>query len=139
MMDPKLPEHTNEPGVAMAWRNSGQTPAKNVVSWGQIAVIETANEERLLTIPTLEDKFATSLGMNGFASKFIWLGRQLTADEIRDVGTGARCIYLYGRIEYRDVFKIRRWTNFRYRWSGKFPTEPKNVVFATCEQGNTSY
>jgi len=136
MMQPPRPEHTNEPGVILLWKNTGQTPARDVISWGQIAVIETIHEESLLVVSHLEKKFANSLGTNGINSKAIWYGRALADNEIKDIGTGIRAIYLYGRIEYRDIFKKQRWTNFRLRYAGQFPPPPEGVVFTTSEKGN---
>jgi hypothetical protein len=33
MMTPPLPAHTNEPGVVLNFKNSGQTPAYKIISW----------------------------------------------------------------------------------------------------------
>jgi hypothetical protein len=136
MLDPEMPEHANEPGVVLVWRNTGQTPALKVISWGQLAIIEPANEETLIT-PKLEDIFSSNLGQNGSNSKALWFGRALTADEIRDIGRGAHAIYLYGRIEYRDIFKRPRHTNFRLAYAGPFPP-PKGATFRVCQKGNSS-
>ena len=102
-LNPPIPAKTNEPGVIFAWKNTGQTPASNVVSWDQLAVIEPINENRL-TIPALRNVFASHLGAGAVGSKALWFGRALTPNEIADVVAGARYIYLYGRIEYSDIF-----------------------------------
>jgi hypothetical protein len=134
MLVPPMPAHTNEPGVVLVWRNTGQTPAVRVISWGQIAVIEPANEHTLV-VPPLQDIYFNNLGSGGTANKAIWFGRALTASEITDIGAGGRAIYLYGRIEYQTIFKRNKWTNFRFRYSGAFPPPP-GITFQVCEKGN---
>jgi hypothetical protein len=134
MLTPPMPVHANEPGVVLVWRNTGQTPAVKVISWGQIAVIEPANEHTLV-VPPLQDIYFNNLGSGGTANKAIWFGRALTASEITDIGVGVRAIYLYGRIEYRTIFKRKKWTSFRFRYSGAFPP-PSGVIFQVCEKGN---
>lgn len=133
-LNPPVPAKANQPGVVFAWKNTGQTPASNVVSWGQLAVIEPINENRL-TIPTLQNVFASHLGAGGISTKSLWFGRALTPNEIADVVAAARCIYLYGRIEYSDIFSKKRFSNFRMAYAGPFPPPP-GVSFNICEKGN---
>lgn len=134
MLDKPLPEHRNEIFVIIAFKNTGQTPAYQVISWAQIAVTEPANEETLVT-PKLENKFHTSIGADGIMPKTMWHGRALSDSEISDVNKQVKAIYLYGRIEYRDAFKKQRHTDFRLRYNGPFPP-PKGVIFSHCEKGN---
>jgi hypothetical protein len=135
-LSPPQPQHANEPGVVVAWKNTGQTPAFNVVSWGAVDVIEPINEQTLVP-PKLERKFASSLGAGGQATKALWFGRSLSTSEIEDIGKGVKAIYIYGRIEYFDIFGKPRFTNYRLAYSGKFPPVG-NVVFNTCSGGNDS-
>jgi hypothetical protein len=116
------------------WKNHGQTPAAKVVSWTALAVIEPINE-RQLVVPPLQNIFARHLGAGAESTKSLWYGRPLTPNEIADVAAGARAIYLYGRIEYRDIFDKKRWTNFRFAYAGQFPPLP-GAIFNTCENGN---
>ena len=134
MLTPPMPAKANEPGVVLVWKNTGQTPASNVISWAQIAVIEPINENQL-TIPTLQNVFASHLGAGANGTKSLWFGRPLTPNEIADVNANARAIYLYGRIEYSDIFDKKRFTNFRLYYSGPFPPPPA-VIFRVCEKGN---
>jgi hypothetical protein len=61
MLTPPRPEHANEPGVVLLFKNSGQTPAHRYVSWAQIAVTELANSHTLLT-PSLQLQFPATIG-----------------------------------------------------------------------------
>jgi hypothetical protein len=134
VLDPALPEHANEPGIVLNWKNSGQTPARRVVSWAQMNVIEPINEDRLI-VPQLQESFYNNLGGGATGNKSFWFGRALTATEIADVIAGTRAIYLFGRIEYRDVFGTKRFTDFRFRYTGKFPPVP-GAMLSICEKGN---
>ena len=134
-MNPQLPNRANEPGIVIIWKNTGLTPASNVVSWGKVAVIEPINEDTLVPEP-LKNQFASHLGAGGTGSKSLWFGRPLTTNEITDVVAGVRGIYVYGRIEYRDIFRKPRWTNFRLVYSGPFPPPSTNVVFNVSTRGN---
>lgn len=135
MIEPPMPEHKDEPGVILNFRNSGQTPAYKVVSWGEIKVL-LATEETTLKVPKkLERKFASNIGPNGIMPKAQWSARVLTQEEIGDLAVAKRVIYYHGRIEYVDAFKRKRWTNFRLRYAGQFPP-PKGVTFNFCEKGN---
>ncbi|VTZ28510.1 hypothetical protein MPC1_9370002 [Methylocella tundrae] len=134
MLEPPIMVHKNKPGVLLNFRNCGQTPAYNVVSWADLEIAEPLNEEKLVA-PKLEQKFPASLGANSVMSKTIWYRRSLTENEISDINNGAKAIYLFGRIEYQDAFKKKRATNFRLRYNGPFPP-PKGVIFLHCEKGN---
>jgi hypothetical protein len=132
---PPQPVRANFPFVAMLIKNFGQTPAYKVVSWAQIAVIPVRDENTALGVPPLVEKFSNTLGPGGTFNKSFWFDRPLSANEIADIATGVRAIYLYGRIEYRDAFKKRRFTNFRLHYNGIFPP-PENVIFHFSESGN---
>lgn len=134
MLEPQIPEKANEPGIVIEWKNTGQTPASNVISWGQIAVIEAINEDKLI-VPGLQNVFSSHLGAGSTGNKSLWFGRALTESEIADISAGARSIYVYGRIEYQDIFSQNRWTNFRLAYRGRFPP-PQGIVFTVCEKGN---
>jgi hypothetical protein len=134
MLDPPQPERTNVPGIVMTIRNSGQTPAYQAVSWAQIAVINV-NDETNLTAPEMRDLFSSPLGSGAVFNKALWFDRPLAANEITDISEGTRAIYLYGKIAYRDAFKKARFTNFRFRYIGRFPPH-KEAIINFSERGN---
>jgi|SRR5579862_584756 len=135
MMSPPQAARVNVPGIAMLIKNSGQTPAYKVVSWAQIAVIPVKDEHLQLALPKMEERFSNTLSAGSTFNKSLWFDRPLTATEIADLGTGVRAIYLYGRIEYQDAFKKRRFTNFRFHYIGQFPPPP-NVILSFSDRGN---
>jgi hypothetical protein len=135
MVSPPQPARINVPGIAMLIKNSGQTPAYKVVSLAKIAVIAVQDEKIALVLPPMEERFSNTLSAGSTFSKSLWFDRPLTPTEIADIVTGARAIYLYGRIEYQDAFKKRRFTNFRYQYVGQFPPPP-NAILNFSDRGN---
>lgn len=135
MLAPPVLTKTGFPWVHISIKNSGQTPAYEVISWLQIAVSTPANENTLAMPLPLRRVSANNLGPGSTFTKNLWFDRPLTPPEIVDIGTGTRGIYLYGRIEYRDAFDVSRFTNFRLRYNGVFPPLP-NSIFNFCEGGN---
>ncbi|MBI3993629.1 MAG: hypothetical protein HY342_10165 [Candidatus Lambdaproteobacteria bacterium] len=134
MLNPPQLVHANEPGIAVSLRNSGQSPAYKVISWAKVDIIAPLNENQLV-VPPLNDVFSNTLGTGQTFSKAIWYGRQMTAAEIVDVGTGVKRIYLYGRVEYRDIFNRKHYSNFRLFYSGIFPPI-LNSLLNFSEHGN---
>jgi hypothetical protein len=134
MLDPPQPAKANIPGIILSFKNSGQTPAYKIASWMRIELEERINEGRMIA-PVLEQKFTTNLGPGAEMPKALWFERALIPSEIADVISGAKAIYVYGRIEYNDIFKYRRHATFRLKYSGPFPP-PKGVIFTHCENGN---
>jgi hypothetical protein len=135
MLTPPRQDRVGVPGVSMLIKNSGQTPAYKVVSWAQIAVIFMRDEQTALVVPPVAERFSNTVGASGLFNKALWYDRPLAANEIADIAAGVRAIYLYGRIEYRDAFKKKRFTNFRLFYTGAFPPIP-NAIFHFSEQGN---
>jgi hypothetical protein len=136
MQNPPLSPNFNWPMVSMTFKNSGRSPAKQVVTWAEIDVIEPRHEGTLV-VPPLKKIFAMSLGAGATFPKFVRYQRQLNAQEIADVTTGSKRIYLYGRAEYLDIFGTTQWTTFRVYYWGTFPN-PIGIAFNNCEDGNDS-
>jgi hypothetical protein len=135
MLNPSNPAHANEPGVGFAFRNLGKTPATKTISWAQIKVIHPAQEQQECIVPPLVNVSVSIAAPGQLITKLMWFGRPLTTIEIAEIQNHVRAIYLYGRIEYEDVFGAKQFTNFRLRYSGQFPP-PQNVLFNYCDSGN---
>lgn len=133
-MSPPIPSRINDVWGNIHFKNSGQTPGYDVVAWAQISVLEPVNEDRLV-VPPITQRYPSSLGADAVMPKGFWFGRALTPTEIADVNNQVKAIYYFGRVEYRDAFKIFRYTNFRFRYNGPFPP-PQNVLWLTCQEGN---
>lgn len=134
MLKPPQPARTNEPGAIVRIKNFGPTVAYRVRIVTRVAVIEPINEHTLVQQP-LVDGFHSVLGPTVPSSSTAWLGRQLTPGEITDIQAGVKAIYVYGRVEYLDIFRKKRFTTYRLRYAGQFPTAaPVMMTFAA--EGN---
>lgn len=134
-LNPPQPNRANEPGIFLLIRNTGNTPAFQVKSFAQIDVVEPRHEHTLVPPTPLVHGYPTPLPPNGTVTKGLWFGRPLNAQEIADVTNGAKAIYVYGRVEYLDTFKQKRFTNFRLAYSGAFPAQP-GAIFLFAQTGN---
>ncbi|MEW6054663.1 MAG: hypothetical protein AB1552_12895 [Nitrospirota bacterium] len=77
---------------------------------------------------------SATLASNGTMSKALWFNRPLTPEEIIKVANREYAIYLHGRIEYRDVFDKKRFTNFRLHYFGQYPRQGMTLYFS--DKGN---
>jgi hypothetical protein len=131
------PKRFNEPGVTMAFKNVGQTPAYDSITWAKIEVLPV-DSDRLLKVPRMKFEYYRHLGPNGVTQKGIWLGKKLTPQEIEDIRAKKSAIYLFGRIQYRDCFRQKHFANFRFFYNGIYPPNPKDMVFNACRHGNNA-
>jgi len=124
------------PAVMMIIKNTGQTPAYDVVHYGNLCVAEYRPSPNLppqIHIPT-----ATKVAIppDGKTSKFVNLPQPLTDDEINQLRTGTHAIYLFGRITYKDIFNKKRFTNFRFFHNGFVGILGQITTVTGCEEGN---
>lgn len=133
-LNPPQPHRADVPGVVLIIKNSGLTPAYGVISWAQIEVIDVKNENTLVA-PPLQKVFPSTVAQHATFNKSMWFTRALTPHELSDIQTGVRAVYVYGRIEYQDVFKESRYTNFRLRYIGIWPPPPGHIL-GFSESGN---
>jgi hypothetical protein len=138
MLDPPRTDQTHVPGVIMQIKNFGNTPAKNLVSNMRIFVgdIECSNTVKIVEL--LQISPITLAAGNAFP-KYMWYERPLTYDEIALIGAGKKGIFVYGRIEYDDIFGEKRYTNFSLVYTNsKFPPVPPSGGFMHSYDGNES-
>jgi hypothetical protein len=135
LMEPQQMDKVNVPGVGLIFKNFGQTPGYDVISWAGIEVIPIANEHTLI-LPQLQQAYSNVLGPGNTFVKLFWFPRgPLTNEEIAGIRAGTTGIYLHGRIEYRDAFNKRHWSIFRLSFTGQWPP-PKNALFSFAQSGN---
>jgi hypothetical protein len=133
-INPPQPEMANVPGASLLFKNSGQTPAYDIITWAEMK-ISTFGDESDLIVPRLSEIYTANLGSNGVMPKGVNLKRRLTDIEIEDIKAHRKAIYLYGRVEYRDGFKRKRFSNFRLYWTGSYPPPITGCLFF-CQTGN---
>jgi hypothetical protein len=105
------------PLILMTIRNSGSTPAYDVIHWGNAIVAEHPLKSKLpeRKIAKVGASFVTKTAMppGGVTTKSLRMGAPLTIEEKDDLRAGTKVIYVYGFIAYRDAFRRKRRTNFR--------------------------
>ena len=136
---PPMAAFAGFPLTHLMMRNSGQTPAYNVVSHIGIALIPVTDEDRLLVIPSLQPDIEFSVGAGAEIPRTWKYGRALTPAEITGISVNppTHAIYIYGRCEYKDTFRQRHFSDFRYFYSGSWPPAP-GVLLNVCKKGNNS-
>lgn len=122
-------------GSTVVVRNSGQTPAYDVIHWSMLALHAVVNE-RELVIPPLETLHRTVVPPGGILKAERRLSIHLTRDQQASLKTGAMALYVYGRIEYTDAFGTRRYTDYRLAWAGWPLTD--NISMTFCPEGNSA-
>lgn len=124
------------PAAMIVIKNSGQTPAYDVVHYGNICLREYQPSPDLPPqhyIPT-----ATKVAMppDGKTSKFVNMLQPLTNEEIDQLRIGTHALYFYGKITYKDIFGKKRFTNFRYFHNGFIGILGQTTAVTGCEEGN---
>jgi|WetSurMetagenome_2_1015567.scaffolds.fasta_scaffold146597_1 hypothetical protein len=130
-------DRTDQPGIWIVIKNAGSTPANRVIHWGTMDV-STLDRENTFAAPKKMVTSPTSYILPGGAcTKGLWLNRQLSEQEKTDIRAGSRAIYVYGAIEYVDVFKRKRRTEYRLKYSGSpWPPLGNNAALSFCDTGN---
>lgn len=102
-------------------KNSGQTPAYDVLHLAQIDLV-TGDGERALALPPLKSAEGNHVPPGGFAYKTVFHAT-LGVAEMNAVAQGKAALILHGRITYRDAYGENRLTNYRLGCSGRYPPE----------------
>jgi hypothetical protein len=103
--------------VVVSVQNTGVTPAYKLQQRTQVAI----REYPLLKIPLPElipRPGQDTLAPQGVTTPMPRFGRLLTKDEEREIRAEAKAIYVYGELDYTDVFGKSRVTKFRFRCNG---------------------
>jgi hypothetical protein len=129
-----------KPEVIIKIRNSGQTPAREV--WVRCAVdVLTYPEPKDLPIPEL-DEIDTSLCIHAgsdVGDYRQWIKRGLRAEEASAIaGGGSKRLFLYGMVEYRDVFGKDWVTRFRFRTTGPDDNPQGGIGIVPAKYGNSA-
>jgi hypothetical protein len=119
--------------ASVSIKNSGQTPAYDLINRGAI----TIREARLRGDLWPEDKDAslskTALGPGEVLGKY-FSARPLTTEERAAVRSGTHAIYVYGEILYKDAFRRRRHSRYRFMHGGETAIRSRQLVI--CDEGN---
>lgn len=122
------------PMTAIIIKNSGKTPAYDVVHTGYIGIYEYPTPI-FPAPPASPFKTVMAIPPDGRTSKVIAIEHPLTSEEIDNLIKGTHAIYVYGNITYK-TFGKRRITNFRYMQNGLTAIIGHTTIMTGCEDGN---
>ena len=112
--------------------NFGQTPAHAVRYWGDLIIREYPLTSPLNSLPFQAGTFPINPGVK---RPVAWETiNPLTAEEETEIRAGTQRFYLYGFVEYFDIFNSRRTTTFRYMYGGELLI--RMGTGEICEEGN---
>lgn len=118
----------------IAVKNSGSTPAHRVSHWSEVKIAEIAQEGEMNAPSPLVAMSQSTIPPGG----------GITADrsiekpgriETAHIKTGLAAIFIFGAIEYFDVFDRPHRTNYRLHFTGMWPV-PDGTVMRFCTEGN---
>jgi hypothetical protein len=116
-------------------KNSGRTPAYDVLHWGEIEILRMSEEWRLQFPKALDRRSVTAIAPGGVAVKTVGRLARLTNEEIEGIRVGSSAIYVHGILQYRDSFQNRRTSTYRLFYQGEYPP-PAIVNLNFCDTGN---
>jgi hypothetical protein len=99
-------------------KNSGQTPASDLLVWANIEIREFPLVT-CLPLHCLENPTRVILPPDTKNLAFPTFDRDLTTIEENAILKNHTAVYVYGEIEYLDVFGNRHLTQFRFRCNGQ--------------------
>jgi hypothetical protein len=99
-------------------KNSGQTPAYQLEHWGEVALGLVSEEDALQVVNDGYAPIQNVIPPGGMLHKHRRMERGPSPDEIIGLNKGIFAIYMFGRIDYVDAFDRKRFTNYRFAYSG---------------------
>ncbi|MDR5729601.1 MAG: hypothetical protein RB191_19465 [Terriglobia bacterium] len=123
------------PTAQITIKNSGQTPAYDLVHWGQLGVHEFPLRTPLDQMPQ-QAGFRTVMGPGIVEVKTLRMNVPLTVEEINALHNGTTTIYCHGEIAYRDAFNKRHRTRYRCMYGTMGGRIGVNTDLTYCEEGN---
>jgi len=116
-------------------KNYGRTPAYDVVGWMGVAFDDFPVPVALGRPPADLGLSRAVLGPQGRTVFRAEAGRILTSLEFQKIRAGAATVYVFGEINYRDVFNDSWTSHFRFMYGGPGGENTKGKV-STCPDGN---
>jgi hypothetical protein len=127
------------PAAIMRVRNTGQTPAYDVLNWAAIEL----REYPLASPPPVRpppNKNTTSftVGANVIITKNVFITDPLTEEEVAALRANTKAIWVFGEIVYKDAFGRKRFTKYRYRHNGMTGNIGVSAELTGADEGNQS-
>ncbi len=117
------------------FKNTGQTPAYDCSIFANMEMVDWPLIESSLPPIDLNRVGASreALGPGTERTKYN-VFRVLTEDDIAILRSGKKALFVYGKVVYRDAFKMERWTDFRLFIGGAVGI--RDMSLAAHETGN---
>jgi hypothetical protein len=126
------------PGAVVNIKNTGQTPAYEVVHWANICFREYPLVASLPARIPGDGKFPTAILGSGVTSiKLLPLNPRLTDLQIASLRAGTEVVYVYGEITYKDAFGKGWSTRYRCMYHPMGGAIGVSTTLNFCEEGNT--
>ena len=127
----KDPQDENRFGATIHAKNFGQTPARDVVEWAQIAIRELNSDDPFIK-PNLPNPSKSVLPPSGNS---LQIPTHPNVEEIIRalIASGRLAIFVFGETHYIDAFDKERHTKFRFMCTGQGYAMG---LFRQCGEGN---
>jgi len=129
--------------VELSLRNHGQTPAREAVLHGGVVLMPhpMLPRQKLPPLPVLARQAPTSVWPREAVPSHGWIeaAAPFSNQDVTDIGAATKRVYLYGSIEYRDVFgdvHRSRFTYFIDPASLRLVNGQPTFIWAFAEEGN---
>lgn len=116
-------------------KNSGKTPAYDVINLGNICIKEFPLTSTLPPIDFGTVITKSAVPANGIITKYLQLSEPLTEQEVTNLRAGIAAIYVYGKIYYK-TFGKKKVANFRFMHFAGTGIIGLNSQMTICEEGN---
>lgn len=124
----------SKPAIHVEVRNSGSTPAYNIGL--QVSVfVDDPTLKREPDLPAQRPSARANVG-GGETFKFEYPIGRLPDDDIQQIESGAKALYISGEITYADIFSKSRFTGLRYMLTGTVPSYDEAVEMQISDSGN---
>ncbi len=128
------------PFSSITIKNSGQTPALDVIHWANICIREYPLTSDLPPKTPNLPEIKNSIPTNGIMTPIIIkMEVPLTEEEKKLLNSGNTAIYVYGEVTYRDAFRKKHSTKFRRIFIPKFAMMNEPTEMIRCDEGNETY
>jgi hypothetical protein len=124
------------PVLRIQIKNTGQTPAYDVIHWAGFYFREWPLESALPPIPAAEDRYRSTMGPGVPITKTLFFGPRLTDEQIKGLRDGTAALYCQGEILYRDAFKKKHFTRYRLMYHLFGGAIGVNTDLTFAEEGN---
>jgi hypothetical protein len=118
------------PSVQMLVKNTGLTPAADVVSWAGIGVESFPLQVPLMQATPEFMKTASRRNVGpggGFKMEAVWTQR-LTDQHMQLLANGRAAVFFWGEITYTDTFQRKHTTHFRSYYGGDAGLRPDGYL-----------